>query len=96
MIELPDHRGLICGFLLRPTFSAQKLEWETLSEAFNIADGYGLESQSNAVFMGGIPGVTRAPESLLVSMEPNLHEHVVVCRLAGNAEGRQKASKALW
>jgi zinc transporter len=39
LIELPDHRGLICGFLLRPTLPAQRLEWETLAEAFNVADG---------------------------------------------------------
>jgi zinc transporter len=38
-IELPDRRGLICGFLLRPQLPAQILEWEDLAGACENTDG---------------------------------------------------------
>jgi zinc transporter len=38
-IELPDHRGLICGFTIRPQLPPQPLEWETLEAELASADG---------------------------------------------------------
>jgi zinc transporter len=38
-IELPDHRGLICGFLLHPQLPPQPLEWETLAQELASTDG---------------------------------------------------------
>jgi zinc transporter len=75
MIELPDHRGLICGFLLRPTFPAQKLEWETLSEAFNIADGtvwlhFNLVDTRARKWITNCDRIPEASKEMLLDMNP--------------------------
>jgi zinc transporter len=36
-IELPDHRGLICGFLLRPQDQVKPLEWDEVTEIFGTS-----------------------------------------------------------
>jgi zinc transporter len=82
VIELPDHRGLICGFLLCPTLPAQRLEWETLAEAFNVADGtvwlhFNLVDTRARQWINNCDRIPAAVKEMLLDMSPHNQLEVV-------------------
>lgn len=81
-IELPDHRGLICGFLLRPHTPAQPLEWDTLAAAFDTIDGivwlhFNLVDTRACSWISTCDRIPEVARELLLETSPHIQLEVI-------------------
>jgi zinc transporter len=76
-IELPDHRGLICGFLLRPQLPPQPLEWEALTAEFATADRliwlhFNLADVRARTWIASCEHIPEVAREMLLDSEPHI------------------------
>jgi zinc transporter len=76
-IDLPDHRGLICGFLLRPQLPPQPLEWETLAGELASANGvvwlhFNLSDVRARNWIANCERIPEVAKDLLLGRDPHI------------------------
>ncbi len=81
-IELPDHRGLLCGFLLRPQTLARKIEWDELDKVFGV-DGnavwlhFNLVDSRSRTWIADCDRIPQVARDLLLATDPHIQLELV-------------------
>jgi zinc transporter len=76
-IELPDRRGLICGFILRPQLPPQPIEWDTLMGDLASVDGivwlhFNLADIRARNWIADCEGIPVAAREKLLDRDPHI------------------------
>ena len=80
-IELPDERGLICGFLLHPQESPTPLAWESVVKALSADDAalwlhFNLSDSRARSWIENCDRIPQAARDLLLATDPRIQTEV--------------------
>jgi zinc transporter len=81
-IALKDHRGLLCGFLLRPQIPAQPLEWDEVLAAFSIPNSavwlhFNLVDSRSRDWIANCDRIPEVAKDLLLAADPHIQLEVL-------------------
>lgn len=81
-IELKDHRGLLCGFLLRPQAPVQPLEWDEVLAAFGIPNSavwlhFNLVDSRSRDWIANCDRLPEAAKDLLLAADSHIQLEVL-------------------
>jgi zinc transporter len=76
-IELKDHRGLLCGFLLQSQAPVRSLEWDEIAEAFGVPHSavwlhFNLVDTRSRGWIANCDRIPQVARDLLLAIDPHI------------------------
>lgn len=81
-VELPDRRGLICGFLLDPQALARQIEWDEVDKVFGL-DGnavwlhFNLVDSRSRTWIASCDRIPQVARDLLLENDPHIQVEIL-------------------